>query len=169
MIDPTKVRLAQEIVTQRHCWEGRQRYRSLPYTHHLEAVANLVAEYADLLLPADLETLTLAAWLHDLLEDTDTKRKEIDELFGSQVAAVVWAVTNEPGPSRATRHATTYPKIRAEPLAVLLKLCDRLANVQAGGSLVDMYRREHEDFRRALYTPGQWDAVWARLDAALRA
>ena len=66
------------------------------------------------------------------------------------------------------RAALTYPKIRASADAVRLKLADRIANVENGGKLVDMYRREYEDFRRALYTPGQADPMWAHLDELLK-
>lgn len=165
----TKLKLAQEIVTQRHCWEGKQRYQSLPYTHHLETVANKVAFYATAEgLPADeIQDLILAGWLHDTVEDTNTKLKEIEELFGPRVAALVGAVTNEPGVNRAARHALTYPKIRAEPGAVLLKLCDRLANVCAGGGMRRTYQREHDDFKRGLHTPGQYDTLWELLDTEL--
>lgn len=165
----TRLKLAQEIVTQRHCWENHQRYQSLPYTHHLQTVANFVTGYAVIEeLPMDeVQDLILAGWLHDTVEDTKTKLKEIEELFGLRVAALVGAVTNEPGENRRARHAATYPKIRAEPHAVLLKLCDRLANVQAGGGMLKVYRREQEDFRRALQTPGQYDILWGVLERAL--
>lgn len=116
----------------------------------------------------DLRIITqAAAWLHDIVEDTPVKLKEIEEQFGSLVAALVEAVTNEPGANRKIRHALTYPKTRAMPLAVYLKLCDRISNVRAGGALRQMYRKEHEDFRRALYTPGLFEPMWAELDRLL--
>ena len=166
---PIRLRLAKELATNRHVFDKRQTYQGLPYTHHLKSVADWAITYGVRLELAEdeQEDLIIAAWLHDLLEDTATKRKEIDEAFGVRVAELVWAVTNEPGPNRASRHAVTYPKIRALPLAVLLKLCDRMANVQAGGSLVFMYNKEHEDFKRSLYTPGQWDMVWRDYEAEL--
>lgn len=54
--------------------------------------------------------------------------------------------------NRKTRNAATYPKIRdGGPRAVCLKLADRIANVRNGGGSVQMYKREHEDFRRGIY------------------
>jgi (p)ppGpp synthase/HD superfamily hydrolase len=109
-----------------------------------------------------------AAWLHDAVEDTGTKLKEVQEFFGSAVAHLVAAVTNEAGPNRKTRHALTYPKIREAGMwAVRLKLADRIANVEAGGNLVGMYRKEHEDFRRSLYTPGENEDMWSHLNAMM--
>ena len=54
----------------------------------------------------------MASWLHDVVEDTETKLKEVEEMFGPEVARLVSAVTNEDGPNRKVRHALTYPKIR---------------------------------------------------------
>jgi hypothetical protein len=85
------------------------------------------------------------------------------------VARLVHAVTNEPGQNRRARHAATYPKIReAGDNAITLKLADRIANVEAGGNLVGMYKKEHEDFKRALYTPGQAEEMWAHLNQLLK-
>lgn len=141
---------------------GDQKYGFLPYTTHLAAVENVLRRFdvADLILLG-------AAWLHDVCEDTGTKVKEIEELFGEETALIVGAVTNEKGENRKVRAALTYPKIRANKKAVTLKLADRLANVENGGSLVTMYRKEYEDFRRALYTKDENEEMWNCLDRLL--
>ena len=136
----------------------------LPYTHHLAAVEQVLRRFniAD-------ENLLIAAWLHDVVEDTETKLKEVEEMFGPEVARLVHAVTNEDGPNRKTRHALTYPKIReAGENAIRLKLADRIANVESGGNLVGMYKKEHEDFKRALYTANQAEDMWEHLNALLK-
>lgn len=164
-----RLKLAKQVATQRHVFDKHMVHQGLPYTHHLQDVHHYVRWFAyisDVDAEA-VEDLEVASWTHDLVEDTDTRLVEIEELFGPRVAALVGAVTNEPGVNRKARHALTYPKIRAEPLAVLLKLADRYANIAAGGGHVRMYLREHEDFKRALYTPGQWDEAWEELDALL--
>lgn len=138
-----------------------QTYSSgLPYTHHLAAVEAVLRRFGTF-----DEAMLVSAWLHDVVEDTGTKLKEIEEMFGVGVAKLVHAVTNEEGANRKIRHALTYPKTReAGPLAVRLKLADRIANVEAGGKLVGMYQKEHEDFRRALYTSGQNEDMWNHLN-----
>jgi len=131
----------------------------LPYTHHLAAVEQVLRRFG----VVDENILT-ASWLHDVVEDTPTKLKEVEEMFGPEVARLVHAVTNEDGPNRKTRHALTYPKIReAGDKAIQLKLADRIANVESGGNLVGMYRKEFEDFKRALYTTGQAEDMWQCL------
>jgi (p)ppGpp synthase/HD superfamily hydrolase len=151
------------------CYAG-----GLPYTHHLAAVEAVLRRFGIGSLPtrgdndcATQEDLLTAAWLHDVCEDCGVKRKEISELFGEYVAELVWAVTNEPGENRKVRGALTYPKIRSVRGATTLKLADRIANVEQGGNLVGMYRKEYEDFRRALYTVGENEPMWAHLDGLL--
>lgn len=142
---------------------GQSYSGGLPYTHHLAQVEAVLRRFNI----TDTDLLT-ASWLHDVVEDTEVKVKDIEEMFGSEVARIVYAVTNEDGPNRKTRHALTYPKIRdAGEKAIQLKLADRIANVEAGGNLVGMYRKEHEDFKRALYTPGQAEEMWAHINKLL--
>lgn len=156
-MDP--LRWAKFFASVKH---SSQKYGSLPYTHHLSAVEQVLRRFT-----VTDENLLTAAWLHDVLEDTDTKAKEITELFGPAVATLVIAVTNEPGENRKVRAALTYPKIRAVVGATCLKLADRIANVENGGSQVNMYKKEYEDFKRALYTTGEYEDMWKHLDSLM--
>lgn len=45
---------------------------NLPYTHHLADVENILQEFAE----NRLDLLT-AAWLHDIVEDTDVKVRDV--------------------------------------------------------------------------------------------
>lgn len=155
---------------------------TLPYTHHLAAVEAVLRRFQntgplDPMNPFHKthygNELLEAAWLHDVIEDTrkkpePVKRKHIAEMFGERVADLVEAVTDEPGENRKARKAATYPKTRACPGAVALKLADRIANLEHGGDLVKMYRKEHEDFRRNLYTPGEYEHMWAHVEELLK-
>lgn len=159
-MDP--LRHVKFFATVKHA--GQTYSSGLPYTHHLAAVEQVLRRFNI----TDEDMLT-ASWLHDVVEDTETKLKEIEEMFGPEVARLVHAVTNEDGPNRKTRHALTYPKIRENgEKAIRLKLADRIANVEAGGNLVGMYRKEYEDFKRALYTPNQAEDMWKHLTGLLR-
>jgi guanosine-3',5'-bis(diphosphate) 3'-pyrophosphohydrolase len=148
-----------------HVERGRQMYGVLPYTHHLEAVERVLREVGI----EDIDLL-VAAWLHDVVEDTDVKLRDIVENFGDDVAALVGAVTNEPGENRKARAALTYPKIReVGPRAIKLKLADRIANCRTGGGSLKMYTREYHEFRRNLWEQdyahdNQLNLMWALLD-----
>lgn len=161
-MQPPLVRFAQFYATIKH---AGQTYGALPYTHHLQEVANVAHEFRGTTSDETHEVLVSGCWLHDVMEDAGVKYKDLYESFGEAVANVVYAVTDEPGDSRKIRKALTYPKIREEGwVAIRLKLCDRIANVRRGGPLFEMYRDEHEEFRRALYISGVNDPLWKELD-----
>ena len=156
---------AREFAIAAH---GDQRYGDGPYQVHLAAVAAVLDRFG-----IATDPLRQAAWLHDTVEDTDTTREQIAERFGDHVAALVWAVTNEAGPNRRARNAATYPKIARQPGAVLLKLADRIANVESciasGDRRLSMYAREYPGFRAALRSDGDEVArpLWDHLDALI--
>lgn len=115
-----------------------------------------------------------AAWLHDSVEDAGVTLDTIRAEFGDEVARIVNGVTDEPGPNRKTRKALTLPKTRAAGWkAVLVKLCDRIANAcesqrtQDAGK-IKMYRKEQADLRAALYSADDnLDFLWADLEDIL--
>jgi (p)ppGpp synthase/HD superfamily hydrolase len=147
---------------------GEQLYGHEPYSVHLEAVRAVLHDFS-----IDGE-LTIAAWLHDVLEDTTTTREQIAHAFGEDVAALVEAVTGR-GPNRKARRADAYAKIEALPDAVFLKLADRIANVEAskpGGRHLVMYREEQPGFEAMIDRAGMTNhpmvkRMLARLRAAL--
>lgn len=124
-----------------------QRYGKHPYLYHL----TMVAEVAERL--GFDEEIICACWLHDTLEDTKLTYYEIIQRFGTTIADIVYDVTDELGRSRGERKAKTYPKIKANYKAVIVKLCDRISNLQEckeDECLAEMYLKEHNDFRRGL-------------------
>ncbi len=157
MVDRQKLYFVQLFATQAH---AGQIYGALPYTHHLQDVYRILLEFG-----CQDEDVLIASWLHDTIEDTNTRRKQLEEFFGKRVAALVWAVTDE-ADGRAAK-VETYKKMVKEPGATGLKLGDRLANVRHGGSLVGMYKREQAGFKKALYREGQYEEMWAELDRLL--
>lgn len=147
---------------------GGQTYGDRPYAFHLDAVAEIASAYGD--------EATVVAYLHDTVEDTSVTLDEIARRFGSTVAACVALLTDQPGATRKERKAKTYAKLAAvtgsSRLALVVKAADRLANVRAciadgKRDLLDVYRGEHDAFRRAAFRPGLCDALWAELDASL--
>ena len=144
---------------------GTQKYGELPYIVHLDDVAE-VADRFELHY-----AIQIAAYLHDILEDTKVEFSSIRAVFGLEIANLVRLVTDEPGKNRKERHRLTYPKTRTNTYAVALKLCDRIANVESclntKSSLISMYQREYPEFKEALHTDGEWTEMWARLDDLL--
>ena len=89
------------------------------YIEHPAAVAALVAER----WPRD-EDAVVAAWLHDVVEDTDVTVTDVRERFGVEVAAAVDALTRrtEEDPD------VYYARVSADPTAMRVKDADLTHN-----------------------------------------
>lgn len=146
MPDNTLLPRAIVFAIERH---GDQRYGDRPYAVHLQDVAAILANI-DI---RDDETLA-AAWLHDVLEDTNTKVTELQHLFGLGVATKVWSCTGY-GDTRAQRMDGIYWKLARNPDAVPIKVADRISNIRAciHGKNIEkakMYLAEDLSFRSAV-------------------
>jgi len=155
------IQAAQAVAEMKH--KDQMYGENEPYTKHLAHVAEVLLRFK-----FDSDDLQVAAWLHDVVEDTDMTLFQVEVMFGRNVADLVGRVTNEPGQNRKERHAKTYPKIQASMDATTLKLADRIANVESSVESNDkklqMYRKEHEAFKSLLYKPGVHDGMWRHLD-----
>lgn len=154
---------AAVLAVERH---GAQLYGAVPYTVHLADVRRLLASFHW------TGSLLVAAWLHDVLEDTDTTREELRDRFGAEVEGLVWTVSGF-GTNRKARNADAWTKVAAYGQdAATLKLADRVANVSSARStrpdLFRMYQREQGQFRAAICPLGD-GALWELLDELLRA
>lgn len=141
---------------------GAQTYNDeTPYGVHLQDVVNVAIKFG-----LRNEAFLCACWLHDSIEDTTVSYSDIRSRFGQEVAELVFAVTNELGRDREERNKKTYPKIQANPWALLLKLCDRIANVEFGrvnNGKWRKYAEEFDGFAEALYVPGEKESTSERL------
>lgn len=106
--------------------EQVRRYTNEDYIVHPQAVAERVAEY----LP-EPEVLA-AAWLHDVVEDTDVDLEEIRQLFGDEVALLVDQLTSGPHSpelERAERKLIDRLQLeQADIRAKTIKLADIIDN-----------------------------------------
>lgn len=152
---------ARQFAEQAH---GDQLYGTKPYIDHLQAVVDVLMEYN---FDGDLPLLA-AGYLHDVVEDTAVSLTEIETRFGTEIASLVYGVTNEPGTNRKERAAATYPKIRQDARRVALKLADRIANArntkENSPGLFKMYRKEYDAFRSALQRGHEFGGMWGELD-----
>jgi (p)ppGpp synthase/HD superfamily hydrolase len=131
----------------------------LPYEFHLNMVAQAAKDFAHIITYADVEIVKLAAYGHDLIEDTRVSYNDVREVLGVEVADIIYAVSNEKGKTRKERaNEKYYAGIRATPYAVFVKLCDRIANVQYSkmtkSRMFEMYKKENDNFIKEL----GWDA-----------
>lgn len=100
-----------------------QTYDIYPYMYHIRQVAKIAED-----LGYD-ESIILGCILQDTLEDTDLSYNDIKKAFGQEVAEIVYCVTDELGRNRDEKKEKTYPKIKSNWKATVVKICDRIANV----------------------------------------
>lgn len=162
--------LARDYAIKAH---GFQTYGGFPYIKHLEDVSQVLIRFGYTEDTPIGYLLQPASFLHDCLEDCGKTKEELVSLFGEKIANIVECVSDESGENRKERKAKTYAKTASNQNAVILKLADRIANVENSLSITkkkffEMYKKEHPDFRQYLYSPGVSDRMWAHLDGLLK-
>ena len=129
----------------------------LPYEFHLRMVAQTAENFINLIPDWNdgnevfRDSIKLAAYGHDLIEDTRVSYNDVKEQLGIWSANIIYAVTNEKGRTRKERANTKYYQgIKSTPGAVFVKLCDRIANVQYSkmtkSRMFEMYEKENDNF-----------------------
>jgi guanosine-3',5'-bis(diphosphate) 3'-pyrophosphohydrolase len=123
--DPDRVLHAANFA--KCCHHKQKRSSGTPYFVHLMDVAAHVMQ-----VTLDTEVIQ-AAYLHDVIEDTDTLEIEIAERFGDRVASIVKQLTLPKGVDG------DYEKLEIQlkavsvmgPEALIIKTMDKLSNVTA--------------------------------------
>jgi (p)ppGpp synthase/HD superfamily hydrolase len=132
-------------------WHGGQtRPAGEPYVEHLLEATRVLVEAIGV---TDVDVL-IAAVLHDVVEDTACTLDEVRHSFGDRVAMLVDWVTKPPrheGQSREEARAAYLERLREAPDdAILVKLADRLSNVQR----LDTHPRSAPSFHSPSATRG---------------
>jgi len=127
--DADKIERAYFFAKQKH--EGQKRKSGEDYIVHPMAVADIILD-----LGMDAATVQ-AAFLHDVLEDTDCTHEEMEEAFGQEVVALVDGVTKLDKINFSSKQQAQAENLRKMLLAmckdlrvVILKLADRLHNMR---------------------------------------
>ena len=139
------VKRAMQMASYAH---RNQKYGERPYVTHL---ADVVARVKT--ITQDPEIIA-AAWLHDIIEDTQITYGDVEREFSKNVADIVWAVTGV-GHDRAAKMANAIEKIAQTPGSELVKSADRLSNAAASKAekkmkLYQRYKDEHTNLSPVL-------------------
>lgn len=131
--DMVRIHEAYELAREAHAEQKRK--SGEPYIIHPIAVANIVAE--ELKLGANP---VIAAFLHDVVEDTDYTTDDIRQRFGDDVAFLVSVVTKKStGHYEISKQVDNYKQmlnsIHYDIRALLVKLADRLHNMRTLSSM----------------------------------
>ncbi|WP_433227676.1 HD domain-containing protein [Actinomadura formosensis] len=148
-------------------WHGdQQRPTGAPYLEHLLEALEVLVRGAGVTAPAVLT----AAILHDVVEDTPATLPDVEAEFGPEVTELVDWVTKPPAPGagRQAKRAAKAAYLRrlgdAPPEAILVKLADRVSNVQTLDRMpLDFQRRYYAEtltYIIPLADPHPWFSTW---------
>ena len=131
--DMARIKQAYEFAALAHT--GQTRKSGAPYIVHPIAVSKIVAEELEL----DANTI-IAAFLHDVVEDTDYTVEDIRERFGDDVAFLVATVTKQKKQKyNHSKQIDNFHQMLAsvhyDVRALLIKLADRLHNMRTLSSM----------------------------------
>ncbi len=172
----TIVDKAYTFATAAHAAVGQKRkYDGADYIVHPTRVANLVKQYGG------TDAMIAAAYLHDVVEDTDVTMDIITGMFGSVVAKYVDDLTDVSKPSDGNREARKtidrQHTANATADAQFIKCADIIDNAydiaDNDPSFWRVYRREMslllDEMVRVKDTPIYLDARWALEEKQLTA
>ncbi len=137
--DKNVLRHAFEMAADAHI--NMRRKSGEPYILHPIAVAKICIEEIGLGVRS-----TIAALLHDTVEDTDITLQDIEREFGAEIAKIVDGLTKISNviDVNASQQAENFKKILLtltdDPRVILIKLADRLNNMRT----LDSMRREKQ-------------------------
>jgi (p)ppGpp synthase/HD superfamily hydrolase len=125
--DLVQLARAADYAARQHIAQRRKGERAEPYINHLTEVATLLADATE----GKDAVLVVGGLLHDTLEDTDSTYEDLEQRFGSEVAALVAEVTDDKSLPRLERKRLQIEKTPSKSRrAKLLKLADKTSNLR---------------------------------------
>lgn len=120
----SRIQRAKDFAKKRH--HGQIRKDGITsFYGHLESVVNRLKQIG----VTDEDTLS-AAWLHDVLESTNTTLDEIDKTFGKKIALLVLSLTKDNSLPKKSRERQYILQLKDSSFdAKLIKFCDIASNL----------------------------------------
>jgi len=172
--------IRQAFVVAERAHHNQTRASGEPYVNHVVAVADILVN-----LHLDCESIA-AAFLHDVVEDSDIDLKEIRDQFGDSIAELVDGVTKMHAiDMQVDQYRHEHDSVQAESLrklllamakdvrVVLIKLADRLHNMRTLKFLSPEKQKRIAQETIDIYAPlanrlGIWQIKWELEDLSLR-
>lgn len=166
--------LAKDVATRAHRHQTRKYHAGQPYMVHPTRVAEAVLALEFSTEDVTTEEMVAAAYLHDVVEDTDWTFSDLADVFPAKVVVLVRELTaptevksyEGKRPNRAARKAADrahYAKCSLE--AQVLKVLDRVDNLQdifeasqfsdEAAKFLPVYLKESWLLAQSLFAAGQ--------------
>jgi (p)ppGpp synthase/HD superfamily hydrolase len=142
---------------------------SEPYFTHLEDVAKTVSKFGNVAV--------IIAYLHDSIEDTDIKKEFIKQEFGEYILTSIELLSDEEGENRKEKKRLVNLKLSnitdKFQETLIVKAGDRLSNIRASlkngnHKKLKMYKKEHNDFKKAAFREGLADDIWKEVECLIK-
>ena len=105
----------------------KRKAKEIPYVIHPIRITAILraADYNEF----EHEDLMIAALFHDLLEDTDTNLKEVEDQFGKKVGDIIVELTKPEGAKGRKKDEWLEIFVKKSKEAKVIKLADRIDNL----------------------------------------
>lgn len=148
-----------------------RKYTGEPYWHHPAAVAAMAQE-----VKGTTEEMVAAAYLHDVVEDTQVTLDDISREFGLVVSGYVYELTDQFADpaigNRAHRKELERQRLaRVSPGAATIKYTDLIDNTSSIVARDPRFARFYLAEKRALLLVmrqgdrGLWERAWSSMEA----
>lgn len=162
---------AKEFAKEAHKDQVRK-YTGEPYFVHCEAVAKILQENDIYLEHFKIEEVVAAAYLHDTVEDCEVSISDIERIFGSNVAKMVYELTDKSRPQDGNR--ATRKKIDRDNLAKAcyeskaIKLADLIDNTKSITKHDPKFAKVYLEEKRLLIKEALFDGPFSLKVQAIR-
>ena len=123
-----RILAAATFAAEKHAAQKRKGAAAEPYVNHLIEVAQLIASSSEQLDA----NLVMAGFLHDTIEDTGTTAGDLEQVFGSDISALVLELTDDKSlPKEVRKELQVQEAPHKSVRAQVIKLADKISNLRS--------------------------------------
>lgn len=143
------VQKAKKVSKEAHSGQYRktrsEKGKKLDYFVHPQSVANIIKKLKN---SSKIKELISAAYLHDVVEDSEMTIEDIEEEFGELIASLVDELTSQKEKIRkiGKEEYLTQKILKMTDWALIIKLADRLDNIKDIPELIEKGNEKQKEW-----------------------